>query len=214
MYKGIKISTTICLLITAVFLLQSCKDNTTGSELGTFGDFVNSIEPIAGADNVTMDLENDQSLGSKFLVTYSDIESNSIISNGQKKAWCVEWDISAVYGVQNNIELYTTEGTDYWKEINYLLSQTEQLKEENPNLGWREMQVVIWSLVRYKDFEIDKIPEYQNLGRYYKDGEYLFDVELAKSIVEQVEAEATASGNQKFAIIAENEGQTIITGSE
>lgn len=210
MYKGIKISTTICLLITSVFLLQSC-EVTPSSELDTFSDFVSSIEPIVGADNVTMDLENDQSQDSKFLVTYSDIESNPTVSNGQKKAWCVEWDVSAVYGVQNNIKLYTTEGTDYWKEINYLLSREEQLREENPNLGWREMQVAIWSLVKYKDFEIDKIPEYQNLGRYYKDGEYLFDVELAKSIIQQVDTEATASGNRKFAIIAENAGQTIIT---
>lgn len=213
MYKGIKVSTTICLLITSVFLIQSCKD-TTSSELDTFDDFVSSIEPIVEADNVTMDLENDQSQDSKFLVTYSGIESNPIISNGQKKAWCVEWDVSAAYEVQNNIKLYTTEGTDYWKEINYLLSQEEQLREENPNLGWREMQVAIWSLVKYKDFEIDKIPEYQNLVRYYKDGEYLFDVALAKAIIDQVETEATASGNQKYAIIAENAGQTIITASE
>lgn len=213
MYKGIRVSTTICLLITSVFLIQSCKD-TTSSELDTFDDFVSSIEPIVEADNVTMDLENDQSQDSKFLVTYSGIESNPIISNGQKKAWCVEWDVSAAYEVQNNIKLYTTEGTDYWKEINYLLSQEEQLREENPNLGWREMQVAIWSLVKYKDFEIDKIPEYQNLVRYYKDGEYLFDVALAKAIIDQVETEATASGNQKYAIIAENAGQTIITASE
>jgi len=213
MFHNINTSTSIYLFIISIFLLSSCED-TPSTELDGFGDFVNSIEPVVGANDITMDLKNDQSENSKFLVTYSDIESNPMINNGQKKAWCVEWDISAVYGVQNNIKLYSTEGTEYWKKINYLLSRVEQFKVENPDLGWREIQVVIWSLVRYKDFEIDKIPDYQNLGRYYNNGEYLFDVELAKSMIEQVEAEATASGNQKFAIIAENEGQTIITASE
>lgn len=213
MYQITNISTTIWLLVLSVFLLQSC-ENTTSPEFDTFDDFINSIEPIEGADNVTMDLKSDQSQDSYFLVTYSNIEPNPIINNGQKKAWCVEWDVSAVYEVQNNIKLYSTEGTDYWKEINYLLSQTEQLKEQNPNLGWMEMQVAIWSLIGYKDFEIDKIPEYQNMGQFYKDGEYLFDLQLAKSIIEQVKTEATASRNQKFAVIAENAGQTIITRSE
>jgi hypothetical protein len=130
-----------------------------------------------------MDLENDQIQGSKFLVTYSNIESNSSITIGQKEAWCVEWDMPTLYEPQNNVELYKTEGTDYWKEINYLLCQEEQLKIQHPDLGWLEMQVVNWTLVKYKDFEIDKIPEYQALRRYYEDGEYLFDVELSKQLL-------------------------------
>lgn len=213
MHQNIKIGTAIGVLIISIFLLPSCEE-TPSSEQDSFTDFVNSIQPIVGATDITMDLVNDQGQDSKFLVTYSGIETNSVISNGEKRAWCVEWDISAIYSAQNNINLYSTKDTEYWKEINYLLSKEEQLRQENPNLGWREMQVAIWSLVKYKDFDIDKIPEYQSLGRYYKEGEYLFDVELAKTIVEQVKSEATATGNQKFAVIAENAGQTIITASE
>lgn len=90
------------------------------------------------------------------------------------------------------------------------------MKRQHPDLGWKENQVVMWSLVDHKPFDIDRINEYQYLGsNFYRDGQYLFNVELVKKIIRYVKENAGLQEfvERIFAVIIENKGQTVIIES-
>lgn len=194
--------------------LYACKDSST-SGIDESLEFIRSVEPIQGAQNVTIDLKDGHDHGAYFEVDLSGIESNPYISNGTKQAWCIEWDVPANRGNQEGVKLHSTKGQELWREVNYFLSQNGQLQEEFPGLGWKESQIIIWSLVKHKEFEIDEIPNYQGFDNdFYKDGEYLFDVELAKEIISRVNASSQKLAEGSFAILLENDGQTIIIDGE
>lgn len=213
MKKNIQVAFTICSLLVILFI-QSC-EYSNSSNIEESVEFIQSTVPIEEAQNVTMELRNGNNVGSLYLANLSNIEPNPYITNGQKKAWCIEWDVRSIQGVQNNIKLHSTQGQAYWNKLNYLLKQLENLGQEYPDLSWKEIQIVIWSIVDYKPFNIDKIPDYTNFpSQFYRDGEYLFNVELSKELIKYVENNAISAGGEKFAIIIENEGQIVTTVSE
>lgn len=206
---------TLCLsIIFSLLFIQSCEDySNAGIEESV--EFIESTVPIEEAQNVTMDLSSGVNNFALHRIELSNIKPNSVISNGVKKSWCIEWDVSSIQGIQHGVKLHSTEGKAYWSKLNYLLNQIDSLKESYPQLTYKEIQVVIWSIVDYKPFEIDEIPNYQNFpGNFCKDGEYLFDVSLAKEILQLVNSRSENSASEHFAIVIENEGQIIITSSE
>jgi len=204
----------VVLVFFGVLGLYACKDSST-SGINESLEFIRSVEPIQGAQNVTIDLKDGHDRGAYFEVDLSGIESNPYISNGTKQAWCIEWDVPANRGNQEGVKLHSTKGQELWREVNYFLSQKDQLQEEFPGLGWKESQIIIWSLVKHKEFDIDEIPNYQGFDNdFYEEGEYLFDVELAKEIISRVNASSQKLAEDSFAIIVENEGQTVIIDGE
>ncbi len=215
MYLLLRNLASVCFIIISVFFLNSCK-NTTSTSLEESLEFVRSVEPITAAQNATMNIKNDHE-GALFTVELSGIESNSIINDGIQKAWCIEYDVPSHKHEQTGVKLHSTKGQSLWKPLNYFLNKKEELKRQYPNLGWKEIQIVIWALVEHKPFDIDRISEYQYLSpEFYNDGQYLFDIELSKNIVQLVKGKV---GKQKgiletvFAIIVENKGQTVIIES-
>lgn len=214
MLQKSKIAILLGILLTFI-LISSCKRYFNQPDISESIEFIKSTVPIPEAQNVTMDLKDGHSAGSLHLVNFSNIKANSFINNGLKKAWCIEWDVRSIKGIQKNVKLHSTAGKSYWNKLNYLLNQIENLREMYPELTWREIQVVIWSIVDYKPFSIDEIPSYRSFpGNFYNDGEYLFDVPLSKKIIQMVEDNSNNSPGEKFAIIVENEGQIITTSSE
>ena len=215
MYLLLRNVTSVCVIIISVFFLNSCK-NTTSTSLEESLEFVRSVEPITAAQNATINIKNDHE-GALFTVELSKIESNSIINDGIQKAWCIEYDVPSHKQEQTGVKLHSTKGQNLWKPLNYFLNKKEELKLEYPDLGWKEIQIVIWALVEHKPFDMDRISEYQYLSpEFYHDGQYLFDIELSKNIVQLVKQNV---GKQKgfletvFAIIVENKGQTVIIES-
>lgn len=198
----------------SLLLFQSCSDySSSGIEQSV--EFIESTVPVAEAQEVTMDLRSGTNSFALHLIELSNIKPNPIISNGQKKAWCIEWDVSSINGVQQNVKLHSTAGKAYWNKLNYLLNQIEHYKQIYPEISYKEIQVAIWSVVDYKTFSVDEIPGYKNFPpNFYKDGEYLFDVSLAKEIIDEVRKKASGTVFEKFALVIENEGQIIVTSSE
>jgi probable HAF family extracellular repeat protein len=198
-----------------VIYISSCKEYTT-AELSVSLELISAVEPIQGAQNATMDLQFDRTNGAPFSVDLSKVGSNSIVGNGTKQAWCIEWDAPVIKDAQNGVRLYSTQGKAQWEDVNYFLSQRESLQEKYPELSWKEVQIIIWSLVKHKPFDIDQIPSYQSFSEnYYKDGTYLFNVDLTKTIITNVKATSRKKipSDNTFAIIIENKGQAVIVES-
>ncbi|MDX1639860.1 MAG: hypothetical protein R3281_18005 [Balneolaceae bacterium] len=202
-------------ILFAIFALTSC-DTSSVSTIEETVEFIESTTPIPGAQGVTMDLQNGSNYGSLHVITLSEITDNPYISNGFKKAWCIEWDVSSIKGVQRDVNLHATKGKVYWDKLNYLINHIDDFSEAFPELSWKEIQIAIWAVVDYKPFYIDDIPDYRSFpSTFYKNGEYLFDVDLARELIRLTRQHAV-SGNigAKFAIVIENEGQIVVTSSE
>lgn len=203
----------ISAILVGVFFVISCDQNVS-TEIEDSFEKVKEVTPIAGADNVTMDLAYGDSQGedSYFLVNLSDSK--------EMEGWCIEWNESSIQGLQEGTTLYSTKGKEAWKELNYFMSIKDDLRANDPDLTFREIQVVIWSLIDNPSFDVDKISEYDNVSeRIYKDGQPLFDVQKVKNIVSQVKEEVQLTKNKWFwwhffLIFIKNEGQTVMVESE
>lgn len=200
-----------------MFAFSSCDQNVS-TEFEESFEVVNKVTPISEAQNTTMELQRGNDQDSFFIVSFSNIKPNNLINDGIKEGWCIEWNDDATFGIQNETKLYSTKGQKSWERINYFLSIKNQLKAEDPDLTFRELQVVIWSLIENPKFELDKISEYENISeRIYKDGEPLFNVQKVKDIVNRINNDLSSPNKLKeietstvHAVIVENDGQTII----
>lgn len=208
----------LSMLILGLLVFSSC-DPSTSTELADSFETVKEVQPVEGAQNVTMNLEKGGSQNSFFTVT---------LDGGREvEGWCIEWDEMASFGLNEGTKMYSTKGQEAWKEINYFMKNMNDFRASDPDLGYREIQVVIWSLIDKPAFDVDKIAEYEHISaRIYNNGQPLFDVQKVKDIVSQVR---TATGKQKGlansgfttqetteygVYLLENDGQTIMVGDE
>lgn len=202
----------LCLL--SIPFLHSC-ESYSNSGIEESVAFIESTIPIPEAQNVTMDLRSGVNSFALHLIELSNIETNTVINNGLKRSWCIEWDVQSISGVQQNVKLHSTQGQAYWNKLNFLLNKIDNYKQTHPELTYKEIQIAIWSVVDYKPFKMDEIPGYKNFpSSFYKDGEYQFDVSLAEEIIEDVRNNSSNSSFENFAIVVENEGQIVVTASD
>ena len=202
-------------LLTAI--IASVIFGVTGCDKGTEVDFaesfkyVKSVTPINSPQNTSMDLQ-DGNQESFFTVKLN--------GGAAMEAWCVEWNERANKETQKGVNLYSTRGKEQWKKLNYFMSIKDELKANDPDLTYREIQVVIWSLIDNPTFDVDKIDEYENLStRIYKDGTPLFEVKKVKNILSNIENHFSSAQNKipaynHWVTLIENDGQTIMIGNE
>ena len=200
----------LLIFITTLFTVTSCEQSTSTTFEESFQD-VKQVTPIAGAQDTKMDLQLGDQNDSFFTVTLND--------GSTKEGWCIEWNENASFGVNEGTKLYSTKGHEDWKELNYFMGIKDDLRANDPELTYREIQVVIWSLIDKPEFDVDKIGEYENISeRIYKDGAPLFDVQKVKDIVNQVNTHFSTSKSKvsdyNGVYLIENNGQTIMVGDE
>jgi len=200
----------LLIFITTLFTVTSCEQSTSTTFEESFQD-VKQVTPIAGAQDTKMDLQLGDQNDSFFTVTLND--------GSTKEGWCIEWNENASFGVNEGTKLYSTKGHEDWKELNYFMGIKDDLRANDPELTYREIQVVIWSLIDKPEFDVDKIGEYENISeRIYKDGAPLFDVQKVKDIVNQVNTHFSTSKSKvsdyNGVYLIENNGQTIMVGEE
>lgn len=209
--KKINSWVSFALMAVVLVLFTSCEQSTAPSVEESFQS-IKAVSPVAGAQDVEMNLESEGDTDSFFQVTLN----GSRIMEG----WCIEWNESSVKGLQEGTQLYSTQGQEAWRELNYFMSIKDDLRANDPDLTYREIQVVIWSLIDKPSFNVDKISEYENVSqRIYKDGEPLFDVQKVKDIVQQVKTDLTSNKSKTslweyFVIFIKNKGQTIMVEHE
>ncbi len=180
------------------------------------------LEEVEGAQNADMTLSQGEAVGrdSWFEVDLSGIESNNIIANGISEGWCVEWqkNIAQNGDLHNGVRMYSTEGKDRWKPLNYLLTIKDRLQREDSDLTFREIQAAIWSVVDGSDFDVD-MPADEMPPRLTTDGQPNFDREKVMAIVNKVQANAsshtfdTGSKHAVFISASDND-QTVTVPSE
>ena len=209
--KRFGVASVVTVMIGIMFAFTSCEQSTSTELEESFAE-IKQVTAIESAQNTTMELQTGESQDSYFTVTLGD--------GSTREGWCVEWDEPSIKGLQEGVDLYSTQGKEEWKELNYFMSIKDDLRAEDPDLTYKEIQVAIWSLIDNPSFDVDKIAEYDNVDpRIFKDGEALFDVQKVKDILGRVE-ERFQSTQQKtslwdyFVIFIKNKGQTVMVSAE
>jgi hypothetical protein len=205
--------------ILALFLFISACGNLTSSNEDITGslDPVENVIPITGAENSTLTVNLQSS--AYFQLEFQDIQNNENISNGfVGEGWCIDWQvpIDSNNTSYSDVPLYSTFNVESWKSLNYLLNIKDDLFDADPELTYREIQLVVWTLRGYPEFNLNEIAVSNLPSRMLENGEPIFSYEKVNTILQIVEegyenfepAEGT-----KYAVIAEtpSDVQTVIT---
>ena len=202
--------------LAGIVAFTSCERSTSTAFSESF-DSVKQVTPVPGAQNVTMELEKEGSQSSFFTVKLDD--------GHEIEGWCIEWNEDASFGLNEGTRMYSTAGQESWKALNHFMKIKNELRAEDPELGYKEIQVIIWSLIEKPAFDVDKIGEYEDISaRIYNNGQPLFDVQKVKEIVSQVRTATRAQKETGITVqettgetgvyLIENNGQTIMVGAE
>jgi len=179
-------------------------------------DPVEDVTPITGAENTTMNVNRGPD--SYFVLGFSSVQSNDVIADGMVgQGWCIDWEkpIDSNDGSYSNIPLYSTFNVESWNPLNYLFNIKEDLMNDDPELTYRELQLVVWSLRGHPEFNLEQV-ELENLpSRMRTDGEANFSYEKVNEILEIVEnnyQDFEFVEGTKYAVIAETPAdvQTVI----
>lgn len=203
---------------TIFFIFASCEEIADHNRT----DISDSLEPIeevteiAGAEEVTLIVE--KSDASYFNLEFQNIKTNAVIANGIGEGWCIDWQtlINSEGGRYENVKLYSTFRVEKWKPLNYLLNIKDDLLQSDPEISWHEIQLLIWSLRGYPEFNLDDVALEDLPSRMTTNGEPNFSYERVNEILEQVKNnyhKFDYREGSKFAVIAETPAdvQTVIT---
>lgn len=208
----------ICLIVITVLFSTSCEKTLTGSgpDLSESLDPVEEVQLIQGGENATITVNKSQT--AYFNIEFRDIKPNNIIDNGFSSGWCIDWEkaINSNNGTYSAITLHSTDLVEKWKPVNYLLNIEQDLRNNDPDLTWREIQIVLWSLRANPEFKLEKVAVEDLPADFRTNGQPNFDSEKVRQILNMVESgykDFSFSPRTKFAVIAETPAdvQTVIT---
>lgn len=202
------------------FLTISCKNNSTNNEpeIEESLETIEEVKIISGAENATVTVNLNEDEEAYFDVQFSNIEPNDVIENGTRRAWCIDiWtSIDHNGGTYENIPLYSTYLVDEWKPLNYLLNNEEEFRKNDAEIGWREIQLVIWSLRGNPEFNLDEVKVEDLPSAMQSNGEPKFNAQKVKDLIELVKNKGKNfdySEASKLVVIAgmPSDVQTFIT---
>ncbi|CAN5371238.1 hypothetical protein BH23BAC3_BH23BAC3_24780 [soil metagenome] len=204
--------------ISLVFIISACSNPTSNEgDITDSLDPVENVTPITGAENTTMNVNRGPD--SYFVLGFHSVQSNDVIADGMVgEGWCIDWEkpIESNDGSYSNIPLYSTFNVESWNPLNYLLNIKEDLMNSDPELTYREIQLVVWSLRGHPEFNLEEIALENLPSRMRTDGEPNFSYEKVNSILEMVETgyrDFEFTEGTKYSVIAETPAdvQTVIT---
>jgi hypothetical protein len=152
------------------------------------------LQAVEGASNVNMTVNRGsaQGLDSYFAVNFSNLAATGIVTEELSEGWCLDYQrpIKQNNDVHAGVKMFNTFGSDNWKSANYLMNIKDELKQNDPSLTYKEIQVALWSLIDVPAFNIDKaLKEGSMPSRMLTNGTPNFDVEKTKAIVNKVQKE-------------------------
>lgn len=213
------IATIVLFLIVSGTLLNSCKNLTGESDdISDSLDPVENVVPVEGAENATITVN--KSSDYYFSIGFTDLAENTVIQDGfTGEGWCIDWQkpIDSDNGTYSGIQLYSTFNVEKWNPLNFLLNITDDLREADPELTFREIQAAVWSLRGFPEFNLEAIPDEELPSRLRGDeGEANFSREKVATILEIVEGgyeNFNFTEGTRYAVIAETPAdvQTVIT---
>lgn len=121
------------------------------------------LQPVEGTENLIVNLKKgtDVNIDSWFVFEFRNIEDESVLSNGSKEGWCVEWNkpIRSDNTDHTDIKAFSTLNNEKWNGLNYFLNLKDELKAVDPELTFRDIQAVIWSLIGIPEFNLDQLAD-------------------------------------------------------
>lgn len=191
-----RIGTAILAFLATTLFLSTCDQSVNSGFEDTIELFA-GLEPIKGASNSTMIVSRGDGSGSNsfFQVEITGIETNSFLRLGTHGAWCLEWkkSLRSNNDVHNGVKWYATTGNDKWKPLNYFFSIKRDLEAADPDITFREMQAVVWSLAGFMgiapEFNVDKLADSELPRRLTIDGKPNFSKQKVKAIVTRIKSE-------------------------
>lgn len=189
-----EILTLLALLFAGALFFSACQNTTNNSFEDTVEPYM-ELQAINEASNTTITLNRGDAKGldSYFSFDISNVNENKFVREGLTEGWCLEWDkpISQNNDVHRGIEMYSTYGSKTWKPANYLMNIKRELKDNDPSLTYKEIQVALWSLIETPEFNLDKVlANNQMPARMMKNGQPDFSVSKVKGIVDKVRSES------------------------
>ena len=180
------------ILLLSILFWSAC--NNPGSSLEESVKPYLELQAVDGASNVTVTVNRGAAKGldSYFAVDFTNFESNGIISEGLTEGWCLDYQkpIDQNNDVHEGIKMFNTFGSENWKPANYLMNIKNELKQNDPSLTYKEIQVALWSLIEVPAFNIDKVlAEGSMPSRLMTNGTPNFNIEKTKGIINKVRNE-------------------------
>ncbi len=146
----------LVLALAMVFTASCDVNNSSKLSFGDRSDVVPYLNPIDGADNVTVRVKRNNDV-SYFDINLSQIESRAGIANGKYYGWCANWnapiDMDRDY---EGITLYSSRDDKNWKKMNYFLNNREHYSMTIEGAGYKEMQSVVWALIDFNEFDVER----------------------------------------------------------
>jgi len=188
MHKQIVLLPVLALIAMAIF--TSCE---SGGPVGGIEEIEFQLQPdlrvVDGGENASMEIA--RSGESFFTLKISDTGPNKHLTIGKRAGWLMSPEVRVNEGrTLNGVTLYSTFGEEYWAPVNYLLNEKENLKASNADVTYREIQAAIWGMLDFTGFDVEE-PDAADLpDELVENGEFLFDLELVKDIVEDANSNA------------------------
>lgn len=213
-----KNNSTLLSYLFIIIVFSSCISSTNSEDdISDSLDPIEDVTPISGAENSVISVN--EGSDSYFVLQFGQIQSNDVIENNYNgEGWCIDWQmpIDTDNSVYKNIQLYSTFNVEKWYPLNYFFNIVDDLKDADPELSFREFQVVVWSLRGFPEFNLDAIADDELPSRMRTDGELNFSRDKVETILEIVEAgyeDFEFTEGTRFAVIAETPAdvQTVIT---
>ncbi len=154
-------------MLLVAFVITQC--DIQDSNVGTFEDATDKVPNftvIPGAENVTVKVDRNNDRG-YFNVNLSNIGPDASILDGSYLGWCAHWSapIDTRGKAYEDITLYSTRNDKNWNKLNYLLNNRSRFYNEIDGMTYKEVQAIIWTLIEFKEFDIERNRIFDQLNR-------------------------------------------------
>lgn len=154
-------------MLLVAFTITQC--DIQDSNVGTLDDATEKVPNFTvmpGAENVTVKVDRNNDRG-YFNVNLSNVGLESEILEGNYLGWCAHWSapINTSGEEYNGVTLYSTRNDKNWNKLNYVLNNRVNYFNNIDGVTYKEMQAAIWSLIDFKEFDIDENQIFDNLNR-------------------------------------------------
>lgn len=194
--------TGMMLLIGSLIYFTACEAPVSAD--GESYNLYDGLEEEAGTSNVI--ISQGEAVGRDAWFEF-EIEKNDsqILAPGIYDGWCIEWTkpIAQQGDMHESLDLYSTQGQERWKPLNYFLNIKDDLKAGDPDLTFREFQAVMWSVIPGPKFDLETLSVDELPPRLRSNGKPNFDMDKVKSIVADVKAGASSFDDEgkKYAML-------------
>jgi hypothetical protein len=173
-------------LIFATVMMFSACDVISEKGLDESLDTVPDVTLIKGAENATVRVNRGTT--SNFSIDIDNVEWNNLISNGEREAYCIAWKdpISSNNAIYEGVGVYSTAGDKQFDSVNRLFSMKNALLKADPEITWREIQVAVWSLIPFQEFDMN-MPVNELPSEVRSNGEANFDKGKVQFILDAVQ---------------------------